>query len=196
MAGPGKSYRRGITLIDAIKKFNTEDKAERWFVGQRWPDGVACPHCDGKRISRPASRKPMPFRCKDCRKHFSVTLGTLLHRSHLPLSKWAIAFYLYSTSLKGVSSMKLHRDLGITQKSAWFMAHRIRETWNDETEKFAGPVEVDETYIGGLERNKHEDQKLRAGGGTIGKAPVLGMRDRDSGLEAAGPTMTRTTAYA
>ena len=185
MAGPGKSYRRGITLLEAVRKFDSEDRAEAWFVGQRWPDGVVCPHCDGNRISRPANRKPMPFRCKDCRKHFSVTLGTLLHRSHIPLSKWAIAFYLYSTSLKGVSSMKLHRDLGITQKSAWFMAHRIRETWNDETEKFAGPVEVDETYIGGKEANKHESKKLRAGGGTIGKAAVVGMKDRASGQIAA-----------
>ena len=100
--------------------------------------------------------------------------------SKLPLSKWAMAFYLYSTNLKGVSSMKLHRDLGITQKSAWHLAHRIRETWDDAADRFAGPVEVDETYIGGSERNKHEWKKRNAGRGTVGKTAVVGIRDRDT----------------
>ena len=126
---PGKHYRRGITLIDAVKRFDTEEKAEEWFLAQRWPDGVFCPFCQSERVSEVASRKPQPFRCKDCRKHFSVKTDSLLHSSNIPLSKWAIAFYLYNTNLKGVCSMKLHRDLGITQKSAWYMAHRIREMW-------------------------------------------------------------------
>ena len=91
-----------------------------------------------------------------------------------------MAFYLFSTNLKGVSSMKLHRDLGITQKSAWHLANRIRETWDDATEKFAGEVEVDETYVGGKEGNKHAKNKLRAGRGTVGKTAVAGMKERDS----------------
>ena len=86
--------------------------------------------------------------------------------------------YLMSTNLKGVSSMKLHRDLGITQKSAWYMAHRIRETWREDRDQFAGPVEVDETYIGGKEKNKHADKKLHAGRGTVGKTAVAGAKDR------------------
>lgn len=101
-----------------------------------------------------------------------------MQNSKLPLSKWAIAFYLYSTNLKGVSSMKLHRDLGITQKSAWYMAHRIRECWSAVEDKFAGPVEADETYIGGKEGNKHASKKLRAGRGTVGKTAVVGVKDR------------------
>ena len=103
-----------------------------------------------------------------------------MHSSNLPLSTWAIAFYLVTTNLKGVSSMKLHRDLGITQKSAWHLAHRIRETWQDNQYEFVGPVEVDETYIGGKEKNKHSNKKLKAGRGPVGKVPVVGIKDRET----------------
>lgn len=177
-SGPGKSYRTGITLMDAVRKFDSEEKAEAWFIEQRWPDGVACPFCGSVEVSTRANRKPQPYRCRSCRKDFSVKTGTLLHSSNIPLSKWAIAFYLYATNLKGVSSMKLHRDLGITQKSAWHMAHRVREMWTSDDRKFAGPVEVDETYVGGKEGNKHESKKLKAGRGATGKTPIVGVKDR------------------
>ena len=185
-SGPGKSYRKGITLMDAVKKFDTAEKAETWFFEQRWPFGVACPFCGTLNVAVVASRKPQPFRCreKECRKSFSVKTGTLLHSSNLPLSKWAIAFSLYATNLKGVSSMKLHRDLGIAQSSAWYMAHRIRGMWTAEDDKFAGPVEVDETYIGGKERNKHEYKKQHAGRGPVGKVAVVGIKDRETGQVA------------
>ena len=127
-SGPGKSYRTGITLMDAVKMFDTEEKAEAWFVAQRWPDGVVCPFegCESVRVSEVKNRRPQPWRCKDCLKFFSVKTGTMMHSSNIPLSKWAIAFYLHATSLKSISSMKLHRDLGIGQKAAWYMGHRIR----------------------------------------------------------------------
>ena len=122
----------------------------------------------------------MPFRCRDCGKHFSVKVGTVLQSSNIPLHKWAIAFYLYTTGLKGVSSMQLHRDLGITQKSAWHMAHRIREILATHEGRFAGPVEVDETYIRGKELNKHASKKLRAGRGPVGKAAVIGTKEGET----------------
>ena len=194
--GPGKSYRKGISLVDVVKRFDTEEKAEAWFVAQRWPDGITCAHCDSEDTAVVPTRKPQPFRCRTCRKYFSVKMGTLLHSSNIPLSKWAIAFYLYSTNLKGVSSMKLHRDLGISQSAAWYMGHRIRGTWNPVADKFAGPVEADETYIGGKESNKHESRKLRQGRGTVGKTAVAGVKDRATNqVEAAvvvrtdGPTL-------
>ena len=181
---PGKGYRKGITLIDIVKMFDTEQKAEDWFVEQRWGDGIQCAHCEGFNVSDKPGRKPQRFHCRDCRRYFSVKTGTVLQASNIPLSKWAIAYYLYSTNLKGVSSMKLHRDLGITQKSAWHMAHRIRESWDVTADKFLGPVEADETYIGGKEGNKHESRKLKAGRGTVGKTAVVGVKDRLTGQVA------------
>ena len=180
--GPDKHCRTGITLIDAVKMFDTEQKAEDWFMAQRWPEGVQCVHCDGLNVSDQPGRKPQRFHCRDCRKYFSVKTGTVLHSSKIALSKWAIAFYLYSTNLKGVSSMKLHRDLGITQKSSWHMAHRIRESWDITSETFAGSVEADETYIGGKGGNKTPIQETKRW--TWDGSPVVGVRDRQTGQVA------------
>ena len=189
-SAPGQHYRKGITLVEAVQKFGDDAAAEAWFVERRWPNGVRCVECNSDRIHtrKPtARRKTSTYHCNDCNKDFTVKTGTIMHDSRLSLSKWALAFYLFSTHLKGVSSMKLHRDLGITQKSAWYMAHRIRETWDDSAERFAGPVEVDETYIGGKERNKHESKKLKSGRGAVGKTAVVGMKDRGTNQVSATP---------
>ncbi len=159
--------------------FPTEDAAEQWWIQQRWPDGVICVRCESKNIQKRPTRKPQPYRCRDCRKDFSVKTGTLLHNSKLTLQQWAFAMYQMSTSLKGASSMKLHRDLEITQKSAWHVGHRIREMWNT-AHRVPSPVEIDETYVGGKEANKHASEKLRAGRGAIGKEVVVGMKSRNT----------------
>ncbi|MDE2937710.1 MAG: IS1595 family transposase [Chloroflexota bacterium] len=176
---PGKHYRKGISLIKAVQEFGDETKAEAWLVSQRWPDGMACPYCESESVSpRATARKTPQYRCRTCRKDFTVKTGSIMQDSKLPLSKWALAYYLCTTNLKGVSSMKLHRDLEMTQKTAWYLAMRIRETLADETERMAGPVEADETFIGGKEGNKHESKKLHAGRGSVGKTAVAGLKDR------------------
>ena len=174
---PGRSERKGIALADAVAMFANERDAEAWFVARRWPNGIYCPLCGcGDRISRRDNR----YRCGDCRGYFSVKTGTVMHDSKLSLSKWGLAFYLYSTQLKGVSSMKLHRDLGVTQKTAWHMAHRIREAWNAEIDKLAGEVEVDETFIGGLDKNKHKHKRPKVGRGPVSKVVVVGAKARNN----------------
>ena len=193
--GPGKAHRSGITLMQLIQKFPDDATAESWFVDARWPEGIICPHCGSSNVNPNAKHPSMPYRCRErnCRKRFSIKTGTVMECSNLGYQVWAIAIFLIATNLKGISSMKLHRDLGVTQKTAWFLAHRIRETWkiNDSSclnwlPGFPGPIEVDETYIGGKRKNmSHEKRKELTGRGPVGKVAVAGVKDRTTGQVSA-----------
>lgn len=142
---PGKHRRQGLSPVELAKRFPDDGAAEAWIVGIRWPNGICCPHCGSNNVLTGARHKTMPYRCRErsCRKRFSARTGTVMEASNLGYRVWVLATYLLTTGLKDVSGMKLHRDLGVTQKSAWFLAHRIRETWERDTGMFGGPVEVD-----------------------------------------------------
>ena len=184
---PGKSHRLGVTLVALMDMFPDEKSATEWFEAQVWPEERFCGHCGSVR-TRTASHARMPYWCSDCRSYFSVRTGTPLAHSKVPMRKWAIAIYLEITSLKSLSSMKLQRDIGVSQPTAWFMLHRIREGWkrSEESDKFGGPVEVDETYMGGKRKNMSNTQRKElTGRGAVGKTAIVGAKDRETNQVAA-----------
>ena len=177
---PSKAHREGITVVQLMDMFPDEEAARQWFEQRLWNGQRRCGHCGSLRTGK-ASHAKMPYWCTDCRSYFSVRTGTALECSRLPLRKWAIAIYLEVTSLKSVSSMKLHRDIGVSQRAAWFMLHRIREAWKPRRgSSFSGPVEVDETFIGGKAKNMHAYKRKQVikGRGPVGKTAVVGAKDR------------------
>jgi transposase-like protein len=171
--------------------YHDEDAARVMFESIRWPDGPFCPSCGTFDAVSPLGGKSMGpgwYWCARCRDKFTVRVGTVLERSHIPLYKRLVGFRLYASSKKGFSAHQLHRTVGVAYRSAWFMAHRIREAMRDEAPPPLGGenkvVEIDETYIGGKEANKHARKRTNKGRGPVGKAPVVSLVERDGSVRS------------
>jgi transposase-like protein len=169
------------TLAEAIVYFADPDNSLKYFAAKRWPNGVFCPYCGTKEPMFLKSRRIWKCRATRCRKQFSAKVGTVMNESAIPLEKWLPVMWLIANCKNGVSSCEIARDMGVTQKTAWFMLHRVREAMQDKTAtKLAGEVEVDESFIGGKSRNMHAKRRAEVITGTGGKDKViaLGMVER------------------
>jgi transposase-like protein len=180
-----------ISTFELFKLFPDQETARVYLEGRLWPNGPRCPVCGlGDRIT---ARAGGYYRCNQCKEDFTVRTNTIFERSHVPLHKWIYAMYLLVTARKGISSMQLAKEIGITQKSAWFVLGRIREACGDDLSVLRGIVEVDEMFVGGKESNRHADKKTRGTGprGTARKTVVLGMRERGGKTKAMPVEDTR-----
>jgi transposase-like protein len=165
-----------ISTFELFAMFPDQETARVYLEGRLWPGGPRCPVCGlGQRIT---VRTGGYYRCNQCKEDFTVRTGTIFERSHVPLHKWVYAMYVLVTAREGISSMQLAKEIGITQKSAWFVLNRLREACGKDLKNLQGLIEIDETYVGGIEAKKHEHKKLKVGRGTVGKTAVLSLRER------------------
>ncbi len=168
-----------ISTFKLFEMFPDNESARVYLESRLWPVGTICPDCrSGERVT--VRKRGGFYHCNACNFDFTVRTGTVFERSKVPLHKWVYAMYLVVTARKGISSMQLAKEIGVTQKTAWFILGRLREACSapDNIDKLKGIIEIDEAFFGGKEKNKHEWKKLHAGRGPVGKAAVLGMRER------------------
>src|SRR5437899_7280425 len=173
------------TLVEAIRYFADDDRCLSFLVGLRWPDGVVCPICGNRDVTFLSNQRRWKCRTKHPRRQFSVKVGTIFEDSPLGLDKWLPAVWMITNDKNGISSYEVARALGITQKSAWFLMHRIRLAMRrGSVDKFTGDVEADETFIGGRARFMHKGERARkiTGTGQMGKAAVMGLLERHGPL--------------
>ena len=193
---PSVSSVKSIDFASIAKSFADDGEAYKALEAIRWPNGPICPHCGviddavylepkngGRKTNRGKVSLRRVWKCKACKKQFSVTVGTIFERSHIPIHKWLMAVYLMSANKNGISAHELHRELKITYKTAWFMCHRIREAMKREplASRFSGTVIADETWIGGTPRNRHRQQRYTEGYAEAHKATVLSLVHPESG---------------
>lgn len=176
--------RSDMSLYEFFRKFPDEEAARRFFAEEQWGKDEKnrfCPHCGSVRTV--TTTHHLPYRCKDCRKRFSIRTGTVLAESNLSFHKWLMAMYLLNTNRKGISSCRLAEYLGVTQGTAWFVAHRIRKAFEDQQDAtFDSDIEIDEAYMGGRVRNMHRSKRPRiSSAGPQDMTPVVGIRERSTG---------------
>lgn len=182
------------TLLEAVKYFSDPDTCFAFMCEIRWPKGVSCPRCHADRLSFLSTRKL--WKCLECKRQFSVKVGTIMEDSPIGLDKWLVAIWLIGGAKNGISSYEIHRALGLCQKTAWFLLHRIRLAMRQGSiEKMSGTVEADETYIGGKAKNMHEwRRKLKIQGrGATGKAIVMGLLERGPEVELPNGKKVKTS---